>query len=640
MAVALVPNNGVDAQSISTPIVGLLPFTTYHYRLKASNSNGDTRGTDQTFTTLNAPAVAGDLETNYDVNIGGGVVYTAATQPDGKTIIGGSFSAANGMARNCIARLNVDGSLDTGFNPNANGAVYSVAVQTNGRILLGGAFTTLAGGTCNRVARLFADGSLDTGFSPNPNGYSYSLAVQADGKILLAGNFTMLGTTVRNRLARVDADGFLDIDFNPSVAGGGSVPTVYCVAVQPDEHIILGGAFTSVGGDVRNNIARVAADGSLDPTFNPNANNSIYSIAIAADRKILLGGAFTMIGGMMRNRLARVDSDGAPDPGFTPAASGSVTSMAIQADGGIVLGGSFATVNDTIRKNVARLETDGSLDDGFNPNTNTYAYGVAIQADGKVVMGGSFTTVGGVQRTNFARIRNGGATETLTAPDSAHLLWSRGGTAPEVGQVTFDLSTDGGANWMPLGTGMRIGTSADWQLANLGLPASGLLRARGRTSGGYFNGSSGLVERVAAFTFYTPLQQWKLAHLGDANASDLADGDSDGLLTLAEYGLDLLPEAPSAPLQVMAFDYPDGRRLRLFLQRDPSHNDITIEVQAAGDATGPWSSVATSTLGAPFTGPGYVGGDDVTPGIKIVEVRDTANISDSEKHFLRAKITH
>ncbi len=140
---------------------------------------------------------------------------------------------------------------------------------------------------------------------------------------------------------------------------------------------------------------------------------------------------------------------------------------------------------------------------------------------------------------------------------------------------------------------------------------------------------------------FTPLQQWKLTHLGDANAPDLGDPDSDGLRTLAEYGLGLLPETPSQPPGASVFTYAEGDRLRMFVPRDPAHNDIAVSVEATGDlVAGPWTPLATSTLGAPFNGPGYISGDDVTPGVKTGEVRDIVNFSSSTQRWLRVKVTH
>ncbi len=57
-----------------------------------------------------------------------------------------------------VARLNSDGSLDTGFlatGAGANGAVDSVAVQSDGKILIGGNFTTYNGTSRGYLARLW-----------------------------------------------------------------------------------------------------------------------------------------------------------------------------------------------------------------------------------------------------------------------------------------------------------------------------------------------------------------------------------------------------------------------------------------------------------------------------------------------------
>ena len=51
-------------------------------------------------------------------------------------------------------------------------------------------------------------------------------------------------------------------------------------------------------------------------------------------------------------------------------------------------------------------------------------------------------------------------------------------------------------------------------------------------------------------------------------------------------------------------------------------------------------TVATSTLGAPFAGPGYVSGDSAAPGIKNVEIRDTVNLAGAAKRFMRVRATH
>ena len=56
--------------------------------------------------------------------------------------------------------------------------------------------------------------------------------------------------------------------FDPNVDGISGV-AVTAMAVQPDGKILIGGNFNStVGGQVRNGIARLNPDGTLDTAFN------------------------------------------------------------------------------------------------------------------------------------------------------------------------------------------------------------------------------------------------------------------------------------------------------------------------------------------------------------------------------------
>ena len=71
-------------------------------------------------------------------------VSAIAVQSDNKILIGGTFTMTNSTARNHIARLNADGSLDTAFNPDVNKEVDAIAFQPNGKIVIG-KFTTVSG---------------------------------------------------------------------------------------------------------------------------------------------------------------------------------------------------------------------------------------------------------------------------------------------------------------------------------------------------------------------------------------------------------------------------------------------------------------------------------------------------------------
>ena len=617
-------------------------------------------------------AAPGDLD-SLDADVVGEYVLATAVQADGKTIVGGKFSSVHGVPRQNIARLNVDGTLDASFDPKANGTVLSVAVQPDGTVLLGGSFTSLqpngaAAPTSRlRIARLNGDGTLAPGFSPEVDSTVFDIAVQTDGKVLLAGIFNTLkahgaaAPIPRPFIARVNADGTLDAGFDPNANS-----YIVSVELQANGKVLLGGFFTTLQPNgaatpsARKFLARVHEDGTLDAGFDPTPNDGVRSVTVQADGKVLLGGTFTTLqpngaaSPIPRQFIARVNEDGTLDMGFDPKANNYVLSTAVQTNGKVLLSGFFTTLQPngaaipTARQRIGRVNEDGSLDSSFDPNANGAVYSVAMQADGKVFLGGSFTSLQpnaaptATPRNLFARTENDPPSQTLAASGPTTIVWQRGGGAPEVSRVTFDLSTNAGASWTPLGSATRIGTTANWQRTGLALPPDGSLRARGIATGGYSGGSSGIVELVTAFSAsLTPIQQWKLAKLGDANAPDLGDTDLDGLVHLAEYALNVSPTAFTAPLAVARFTYAEGERLRIFFTRDPTSNDVTLEVQSASSPAGPWTTVATSALGGVTTGPGYVGGEDAASGLKTVEVRDIVNISPATpSRYLRVKVTH
>jgi len=82
--------------------------------------------------------------------------------PNGKIVIGGKFTTVGGTARTRIARLNANGTLDTGFDPGdgASYAVYAVTLQPDGKILIGGGFESVGGVSRDRIARLWGDRRL------------------------------------------------------------------------------------------------------------------------------------------------------------------------------------------------------------------------------------------------------------------------------------------------------------------------------------------------------------------------------------------------------------------------------------------------------------------------------------------------
>lgn len=330
------------------------------------------------------------------------------------------------------------------FAPEPNSYVQTMVVQADGKILVGGEFNSFTpnGGapvTRYHLARLNADGTLDMAFdcnvNCNMNASPSTIAVQADGKVLVGGSFSMVGGQIRRFVARLDGiTGQVD-SFDAGVDPSGS-NFVSSIVVQPDGKILVGGIFTSLGGQTRNKIGRIDPNTGLADSFDPNPGNGlgvISEIALQADGKVVVAGLFGSIGGQLRSNIARLDPITGLADSFNPGVSGSnstVQTLVIQGDGKILVGGRFTSAGGQTRRNIARLDGTTGTADSFNPNalpTSSVVQAIALQSDGKILAGGSFTTIGGQSRTGLARLDPGtGAADSFDpksrAPGTAPVL--------------------------------------------------------------------------------------------------------------------------------------------------------------------------------------------------------------------------
>ena len=343
----------------------------------------------------------------------------------GKTqiLIGGSFTKYNGTSVKNLARLTVDGALDPSFNSGGVGAdntVQAISVQSDGKIVIGGAFTLYNSLSRNRIARLNIDGTLDSGFDPGMGANSgiSSIALQTvEGKemILIAGYFSQINGVNRLNIARLNTNGSLDASFNNSgqiISSGGAVVSI---AVQSNGNIVLGGYFTQSYGLSRNYITRLNADGTLDGSFDPGfgASENLNSVSIQADGKIIVGGNLKSFNGVGCNYVARLNTNGSPDITFNPGTgvNGNVSTMRIQpSDNKIMIAGNFTSVNGIGRGYIARINADGSLDASFNPGlgTNSVVTSMLVQSDGNILVGGGFYYYNGTLVNKLIRVNSAG----------------------------------------------------------------------------------------------------------------------------------------------------------------------------------------------------------------------------------------
>jgi uncharacterized delta-60 repeat protein len=349
-----------------------------------------------------------------------GAVNDIALQSDGKILVVGNFTAYNGVTRKYIARLNSDRTLDTSFDPgvSTNVSVTNVVLQADGKLLIAGSFTTYQNQNFKYLARLNSNGSLDTGFTIGSNLTSSGsnpivrLLRHSDNKLFIVGNFSLsVGNVSYSSAVRLNADGTFDNSFNAGI-GVSNSGTVYDAALQADGKLLVVGDFTAFNTTTSRNLVRLTTSGAVDNSFDPgvSANGSIRSVAVQPDGKILIGGDFTSYVNISRIRIARLNSDAGLDINFEPdaGANNRVRSILPQADGSILLGGDFTTYANIASKHLALLNSDGSLETNFN-------FGGGSGTDGNVnvlrqqnaygvLAGGSFTSYNNSPANNLAQV--------------------------------------------------------------------------------------------------------------------------------------------------------------------------------------------------------------------------------------------
>ena len=388
-----------------------------------------------------ALAAPGALDTTFGSAATGKVITAMGTgndnangmaiQPDGRIVLaGGCINGANNDF--CIARYNVDGTLDTTFNTtgkvlSAIGASDDIAssavIQPDGKIVLAGyCFNGANQDFC--VARYTAAGALDTtfnttGFVITPIGssddYASSVALQPDGKIVVAG-YCFVSPAYDFCAARYTASGALDTTFNSTgkiitpVGSGNDVAN--SVAVQVDGKIVVAG-YCASGGNQDFCLVRYTASGELDTTLSGTgrlvtaigANNDYANrVAIQPDGKIVAAG-YCYNAGANGVCVARFNANGSFDTTFN--GSGKVftavnsinddaASLVIQSDGKILTAGTCLNGSNSDFC-VVRYYNDGSLDTRFNGtgklispigSGNDIGKSVAQQSDGKIVVAG------------------------------------------------------------------------------------------------------------------------------------------------------------------------------------------------------------------------------------------------------------
>ncbi len=386
-------------------------------------------------------------------------VMCSVTQPDGKVLLGGFFFIADGTKKLGIARLNIDGSLDNGFNvdfrlpeySSTAWAVYSMALQADGKIVIGGQFSNIGGLSRNNIARLLPNGDVDSSFNPGSGFNSTLLTVkcQNDGKVVAGGFFTTFNSIAASGLVRLKHDGSFDDTFSTTGWGSGSVraieistdgkiyvggfqlkrllangevdasftsgftKSVQALQLQQDGKLLVGSNTISAG---TNSLARLMPGGSIDGSFNPPViDGTTNHFQILPANKILVLGSFA-------EKAMILNDDGSKDAAFAIAANSTYNqkfSTSSLFGGKLLLAGDVTFYASYDTKRIALFDFNGVLDSVFlNPalGINHASSNIVVQTDQKVLIAGQFNFYNGNRRNFLARLHSNGELDSSFAP--------------------------------------------------------------------------------------------------------------------------------------------------------------------------------------------------------------------------------
>ena len=339
--------------------------------------------------------------------------------PDGRLLVAVAQSfAVAGQSQYGLARLNSDGSVDPTFGIgsglNSSGTITQFLLQPDGKVVIGGTFSTLNGLARPKLARLNPDGSLDASFAPDTSAYDATLPLVrlADGRFL---QFTISSTMVT--VQRLTVTGALDGTYPPtafprSISGSTYNPRM-AQAMDASNRVLAGISATDFFyNSTATQLARFNSDGTLDGTFVSNNVPHALVQLVAVQDKFTYEGRYVAYGGFhlsiaMASYIGRLNANGSLDPSLPEKTVFSYSGMpdisyvspaiALLADGSAVL-------TQTNPYRLLRYDVSGQLDLNFSAYYDSTISGLTPLPDGRLLATGSFTSINGVPRTFLARL--------------------------------------------------------------------------------------------------------------------------------------------------------------------------------------------------------------------------------------------
>ncbi len=291
------------------------------------------------------------------------------------------------------------GAIDPSFTPPVfknSARIRAIVPLPDGSVFVAGHFNEVNGVARTNLARLKPDGSLDTAFSVNGNfNYYqdkdvYAIAFQQDGKIIIAGDFQLeLGGVTHDQIARLNADGRIDPTFGITNTFNNTTThfagiALSAVTVLTNGTIIATG---DVSGPTVGGLAFIDGNGRQILKF-PLVKqiSSANTILVQPDGNLLVGDSVDFRPGY--KGIHRFRSTGETDASFnigvgitnSSGKTASVFALALQTGGKILVGGDFDRFNSSTNHGLVRLNSDGGVDPLFQIGSGADGVVYAIAA--------------------------------------------------------------------------------------------------------------------------------------------------------------------------------------------------------------------------------------------------------------------
>ena len=457
----------------------------------------------------------------------GPVIFTFALLPSGDVLVGGGFSAVNGVPAMNIALYNptsgawsaVGGGISGGTNLTS---VRAIAVLPSGDAIVGGIFSSAGGSSAINIARVNPAKGTWSSLGPGVTGsfpVVAALVALPSGDVVLAGDFSSAGNITASSIARYSPTSNSWFGLGSGVretSGNTTWPMVQALAVLPDGDVVAGGDFDIAGAAFANNIARYSLSSDSWTAFDQGATGAgeaVSALVVLPGGDIVAGGSFQTAGGQPINRIVRYSPSTDTWSGLGSGSNDAIHALALLANGNVVAAG-FSTTGAVAADQIAVFDWTTNSWSALAVGIDNMVNGAALLPNEQLVVGGAFQTVGGVIANNVAIYNpmtgnwsplasgtNGPVYAVAAFPDGDMAVGGYFDTAGGIAVNNIARYSPATNSWSDLGGGLTAPIDEQYDFVNPGVYALAVLSGGDLLVGGNFDSAGGIpVNNIARYS--------------------------------------------------------------------------------------------------------------------------------------------